>query len=285
MRSITGATSTGSGATISSPAHLRLEQRAQVAPVLARELRRARSRRRGSSIICRARSSSGFFTSSPRRPPRSRPASRRPRRGTASRARARRPSHGRGRGSRARRERTDRAQPSRSAASPRAGARTAGAAPAPRGTRKYVRSKKIGSTCVALTKRVISIERESSARSIASRSASSTMTNWPFVDLEARARSRPGVTSRSCVGHQRFCLIGVEHSRCRSRNETSDCRAAGFVAGASPTGIETRPKLRDPFQVVRMGRVSIGVNSSWRPGLRFRPAIGEPLLSCSKLRA
>src|SRR5262245_18643514 len=32
----------------------------------------------------------------------------------------------------------------------------------------------------------------------------------------------------------------------------SDCRAAGFVAGASPTGIETRPKLRDPFQVTRI---------------------------------
>ena len=44
-------------------AHLRLEQRAQVAPVLARELRRARSRRRGSRSPARASSSSGFFTS------------------------------------------------------------------------------------------------------------------------------------------------------------------------------------------------------------------------------
>jgi hypothetical protein len=32
----------------------------------------------------------------------------------------------------------------------------------------------------------------------------------------------------------------------------SDWRAAGFVAGASPTGIETRPKLSEPFQVVRI---------------------------------
>jgi hypothetical protein len=47
-------------------------------------------------------------------------------------------------------------------------------------------------------------------------------------------------------------LMGVPHSRWRSRNETSDWRAAGFVAGASPTGIETRPKLSEPFQVVRM---------------------------------
>ena len=32
----------------------------------------------------------------------------------------------------------------------------------------------------------------------------------------------------------------------------SEDRAAGFVAGARPTGIETSPKLIEPFQVVRM---------------------------------
>src|SRR5689334_4021491 len=32
----------------------------------------------------------------------------------------------------------------------------------------------------------------------------------------------------------------------------SDWRAADFVAGASPTGIVTSPKLSEPFQVVRM---------------------------------
>ena len=32
----------------------------------------------------------------------------------------------------------------------------------------------------------------------------------------------------------------------------SDWRAAGFVAGASPTGIVTRPKVSDPFQLMRM---------------------------------
>ena len=32
----------------------------------------------------------------------------------------------------------------------------------------------------------------------------------------------------------------------------SDERAAGFVAGARPTGIETSPKLIEPFQVVRI---------------------------------
>ena len=46
-------------------------------------------------------------------------------------------------------------------------------------------------------------------------------------------------------------------SRWSSRNETSDWRAAGFVAGASPTGIETRPKLSEPFQDVRMSKVEL----------------------------
>jgi hypothetical protein len=48
-------------------------------------------------------------------------------------------------------------------------------------------------------------------------------------------------------------LIGVLHSTCSWRKETSDARAAGFVAGARPTGIVTRLKLIDPFQVVRIG--------------------------------
>ena len=121
------------------------------------------------------------------------------------------------------------------------------------GTRKYVRSKKIGSTASSSTKRVISIERESSERSIASRSASSTIRNCPFVTSKPRTISSCD-TSRSCVGHQRFCLMGVEHSRWRSRKETSDWRAAGLVAGASPTGIETSPKLSEPFQDVRIGK-------------------------------
>src|SRR4029079_3483881 len=50
---------------------------------------------------------------------------------------------------------------------------------------------------------------------------------------------------------------GVLHSRCSVRNETSDWRAAGFVAGARPTGMLTRPKLMEPFQIVRMGAVKI----------------------------
>jgi hypothetical protein len=36
------------------------------------------------------------------------------------------------------------------------------------------------------------------------------------------------------------------------RKLTSDCLAAGFVAKASPTGMLTRPKLMEPFQIVRM---------------------------------
>src|SRR5262245_7505341 len=88
---------------------------------------------------------------------------------------------------------------------------------------------------------------------IASRSASSTITNSPFETSQPFTSSSRS-TSRSCVGHQRFCLIGVRHSRWSVRKDTSDCRAAGFVASASPTGMLTRPKLMDPFQIVRMER-------------------------------
>ena len=100
----------------------------------------------------------------------------------------------------------------------------------------------------------MSIERDVFCRSIASRSASSTITNWPFATSQPRTISS-WVTSRSCTGHQRRFLIGVLHSSCSCRNEMSDARADGFVAGASPTGIVTRLKLIDPFQVVRMGQL------------------------------
>src|SRR5580765_1714385 len=133
------------------------------------------------------------------------------------------------------------------------GLRCAGAAP---GTRKYVRSIHTGSTSASGTKRSMSIVRESSCRSSASRSASSTTTNWPFATSQPLTSSS-GPTSRSCFGHQRFCLIGVRHSRWSRRNETSDCRAAGFVAGASPTGMLTSPKLTEPFQDVRICRESV----------------------------
>src|ERR1700757_1018993 len=81
----------------------------------------------------------------------------------------------------------------------------------------------------------------------ASRSASSTRTYWPFANSQPLTSSS-GSTSRSCTGHQRFCLIGVPHSRCSVRNDTS-CR---WVASASPTGMLTSPKLIDPFQMVRI---------------------------------
>ena len=45
-------------------------------------------------------------------------------------------------------------------------------------------------------------------------------------------------------------LMAVPHSRCNIRNETSDWRAAGLVARAIPTGMLTKPKLMDPFQIV-----------------------------------
>ena len=95
----------------------------------------------------------------------------------------------------------------------------------------------------------MSIARDVESRSIASRSASSTITNSPFDTSQPRTISS-GPTSCSWNGHQRFCLIGVLHSRWSRRNETSDCRAPGFVAGARPTGMVTSPKLIAPFQVV-----------------------------------
>src|SRR5712691_1340496 len=109
----------------------------------------------------------------------------------------------------------------------------------------------MGSTWSSGTKRVISIARESSACWIASRSASSTITNSPFATSQPLTISS-GPTSRSCTGHQRFCWIGVLHSRCSCRNDTSDARAFGDVARARPMGMLTRPKLSEPFQIVRI---------------------------------
>src|SRR5260221_2922191 len=81
----------------------------------------------------------------------------------------------------------------------------------------------------------------------ASRSDSSTITNSPFATSQPLTSSS-GSTSRSWNGHQRFCLIGVPHSRCRVRKATS----FRWVARASPIGMLTRPKLIEPFQMVRM---------------------------------
>ena len=52
----------------------------------------------------------------------------------------------------------------------------------------------------------------------ASRSDSSTMTNWPFANSQPLTSSSAS-TSRSWKGHQRFCLIGVPHSRCSVRKD------------------------------------------------------------------
>src|SRR5687768_12640566 len=107
---------------------------------------------------------------------------------------------------------------------------------------------------------------------IASRSASSTTTNSPLATSQPLTiSSRP--TSRSCTSHQRFCLIGVMHSRCSWRNETSDWRAAGFVASASPTGMLTSPKLLEPFQIVRMRRT----NCTWTGLFLPQPSRNLPL--------
>ena len=92
--------------------------------------------------------------------------------------------------------------------------------------------------------------------SSASSSESSIGTNCPFATSQPRTISS-GARSTSCTGHQRFCLIGVRHSRWSILNCTSDWRAEGAVAGASPTGMLTSPKLIDPFQVVRIGHPEV----------------------------
>src|SRR5881394_3570778 len=130
------------------------------------------------------------------------------------------------------------------------------------------------------TKRPISIERLVSRCSIASRSASSTRTNWPLATSQPRTSSSDS-TSRSCTGHQRFCLIGDPHSRWSMRNETSDWRAAGFVAGARPTGMFTRPKLTEPFQVVRI----FTGNCTWASRFRARAPGSSRLCSGAVGRA
>src|SRR6476619_7152301 len=74
-----------------------------------------------------------------------------------------------------------------------------------------------------------------------------------------------GPTSRSWVGHQRFCRIGVLHSRCNVRKLTSDCFAFAVVARARPTGMLTRAKEIDPFQIVRMGPLPVDSNAGPAP--------------------
>ena len=246
---------------------LRLEQRPQVAAVGARQRRRVERRREAVDDLVGELELGLLHLGCPRPPRRSPRRSRRPRRGTASRARARRPARARGRATRGPSARSGRAHRCRSPASPRAAAGTAGAArPSPR---------ERGSRCGrARSGRPPRRARTARSRSIASRrgassassSASSTTTNWPF-DASQPFTISSGASSRSCLGHQRFCLIGVRHSRCSSRNETSDWRAAGFVAGARPTGMLTSPKVRDPFQVVRMTPRRFG-NDLILPGFR-----------------
>src|SRR5919204_1065885 len=128
----------------------------------------------------------------------------------------------------------------------------------------------MGSTWSSSTKRVIAIVRESSARDRVSRSASSMTTNWPFATSHPLTISS-FETSRSCCGHQRLFLIGVRHSLWSIRNDTSDSRAAGFVASAIPTGMLTKPKLIDPFQTVLIrGRSPIvGGRTEFAEGLAF----------------
>src|SRR5438094_7442163 len=69
--------------------------------------------------------------------------------------------------------------------------------------------------------------------------------------------------------------MGVLHSRWSVRKLTSDCLAFGVVARARPTGMLTKPKLMDPFQIVRMG--PLPVNSSEGPA----PFASLRCFSCS----
>ena len=55
------------------------------------------------------------------------------------------------------------------------------------------------------------------------------------------------------------------HSRWSVRKLTSDCFAFGVVARARPTGMLTRPKEIDPFQIVRMGPLRVNSNAGPAP--------------------
>src|SRR3954452_11613640 len=89
-------------------------------------------------------------------------------------------------------------------------------------------------------------------RATDSRSAPSMTTYSPFATSQPLTSSSAS-TSRSWCGHQRFCLMGVPHSRWSVRNETS----VRWVAKARPIGMLTRPNEMEPFQIVRMRRVRI----------------------------
>ena len=69
------------------------------------------------------------------------------------------------------------------------------------------------------------------------------------------------------------------HSRWSVRNETSDCRAAGFVASASPTGMLTRPKLIDPFQIVAHGEDELYLDRPFPPLI---PAYAHDLVALAE---
>src|SRR5215210_5446321 len=99
------------------------------------------------------------------------------------------------------------------------------------------------------TKRTMSTDCER-CNATASRSESSMSTNWFFANSQPLTSSSAS-TSRSWKGQYRFCLIGVPHSRCSVRKAVS----LRCCATASPIGMLTRPKLMDPFQMVRMGRL------------------------------
>src|SRR5436190_9217378 len=75
----------------------------------------------------------------------------------------------------------------------------------------------------------------------ASRSDSSTSTYSPLATSQPLTSSS-GSTSRSWKGHHRFCLIGVPHSRCRVRKDTSD----RWVASAPPIGLLPTPPPPHP---------------------------------------
>ena len=168
------------------------------------------------------------------RPPRPPPASGRPRPRTASPARARRRGGGSARNAPARAGRSGRRRPCRSPERGAAGRRAA--LRRRRRRRQVVRPvEEDGSIWSSGTKLVISIARESSYWAIASRSASSTKTNSPFETSQPfTSSSLP--TSRSCTGHQRFCLIGVPHSRCRVRKLTSTAAPQASSPGPIPPG-------------------------------------------------
>ena len=258
IRSITGASGAGLRLRDLLARELRLEHLAQVAPVLARAAPADRTRRRG----CRSPAARGRA----RRPSRRSPP-------TASSISAcewtssARNSVSSASASPCGRIEAERSRCPRSTNRPiaaiagllhraRAAARTAGAAPARARRHEEVRAVEVDRVDLVERHEPLDLDR---ARVVC---ALDRLEILVLDDHELALRDLPAlddlVGADLALVHRAPALLLDRRPALavqRAGTTTSDCRAAGFVAGARPTGMLTRPKLIDPFQIVRIARL------------------------------